>query len=419
MRGHHGRRDPALALPPARCGTVALRCSRAPLPWGREDRAGPLRRTQGLHRLGVQPRRGPVPRKAAAALGRGRGDRAAPQRSLGERVPHAEGSADRDDAEGHDSRGARTTASSWPSRRARRFTSRAVPSSTRLGVSSASGRRRSSASDWERTSSRSSGSSVNSPRRGCSHRSGSARSPASRAPWACSPEPTRRRAETSSRRSQRAFREPGSSCARRAYRGAGLPPPSSPRSARLAGHAAVDVVILARGGGSFEDLLPFSNEAVVRAVAACPVPVVSAVGHEQDTPLCDLAADARAATPTAAAALVVPDARELRAGLDRSRIRLELAVRGRLERAAQRQSGLSARLRRAPELLLDRRRASLDHLGARLQGLSPLATLARGYAIVRAGGDALRDAAGVGPGDLLEVELASGTLGARVEEVRP
>ena len=187
----------------------------------------------------------------------------------------------------------------------------------------------------------------------------------------------------------------------------------------LASHAAVDVVILARGGGSFEDLLPFSNEAVVRAVAACPVPVVSAVGHEQDTPLCDLAADARAATPTAAAALVVPDARELRAGLDRSRMRLELAVRGRLERAAQRQSSLSARLRRAPVLLLDRRRASLDHLGARLQGLSPLATLARGYAIVRAGGNALREAAGVGPGDLLEVELASGSLGARVEEVRP
>jgi exodeoxyribonuclease VII large subunit len=187
----------------------------------------------------------------------------------------------------------------------------------------------------------------------------------------------------------------------------------------LAAHAEVDVVVLARGGGSFEDLLPFSNEAVVRAVAACDVPVVSAVGHEQDTPLCDLAADVRAATPTAAAALVVPDAVELRAALDAARRRLELAVRGRLERDAERLSATAQRLRGSPGLLLERRRTTLDHLGARLQDLSPLATLARGYAIVRAGGEALRTAATVSPGDRLEVELASGALGARVEDVRP
>jgi exodeoxyribonuclease VII large subunit len=181
----------------------------------------------------------------------------------------------------------------------------------------------------------------------------------------------------------------------------------------------VDVVILARGGGSFEDLLPFSNEAVVRAVAACPVPVVSAVGHEQDTPLCDLAADARAATPTAAAALVVPDASDLRAGLEASHRRLRLAMRGMLERDSDRLARLSDRLRNAPVLLIDRRRAALDHLGARLQSLSPLATLARGYAIVRASGRAMREAGLVTPGDLLEIELASGGLAATVDEVRP
>ena len=73
----------------------------------------------------------------------------------------------------------------------------------------------------------------------------------------------------------------------------------------------VDVIVLARGGGSFEDLLPFSDEGLVRAVADCPVPIVSAVGHEQDTPLCDLAADVRASTPTAAGRLVVPDLGDL------------------------------------------------------------------------------------------------------------
>src|SRR5438876_9744251 len=98
----------------------------------------------------------------------------------------------------------------------------------------------------------------------------------------------------------------------------------------------VDVIVLARGGGGFEDLLPFSDERLVRAVASCPVPVVSAVGHEQDTPLCDLAADARASTPTAAARLVVPDARELGEQLERARSGLERGTRRSLDGARQR-----------------------------------------------------------------------------------
>jgi exodeoxyribonuclease VII large subunit len=189
--------------------------------------------------------------------------------------------------------------------------------------------------------------------------------------------------------------------------------------AELNARAEVDVVVLARGGGSFEDLLPFSDETVVRAVASSRVPVVSAVGHEQDTPLCDLAADARAATPTAAGALVVPDVRELALALEATRRRLRLALRSQVERDRSRLARQGDRLRAAPRLILERRRAALDRSGARLQTLSPLATLGRGYAIVRAGGGALRSAADVASGDALDIQLAAGSLGARVEDVRP
>jgi exodeoxyribonuclease VII large subunit len=189
--------------------------------------------------------------------------------------------------------------------------------------------------------------------------------------------------------------------------------------ARLSEHDGVDVVILARGGGSFEDLLPFSDERVVRAVAACRVPVVSAVGHEQDEPLCDLAADVRAPTPTAAARLVVPDLDELRAALERSRQRLGAGSERVLERDRGRLARSRERLTSAPLLLLERRRAALDRSGVRLQALSPLATLARGYAIVREHGDVLRDAGRVTPGARVDVQLARGSLGARVDEVRP
>ena len=188
--------------------------------------------------------------------------------------------------------------------------------------------------------------------------------------------------------------------------------------AALTDHPEVDVVVLSRGGGSVEDLLPFSDEAVVRAVAAARVPIVSAVGHEQDTPLCDLAADARAATPTAAAALVVPDAVELETALAATRRRLRIGLQSQLERSRSRLERQGERLHSSPRLLLERRRSAIDHAGARLQALSPLATLARGYAIVRSGAGAVRDAATVQAGDALDVQLARGSLSARVEDVR-
>jgi exodeoxyribonuclease VII large subunit len=177
----------------------------------------------------------------------------------------------------------------------------------------------------------------------------------------------------------------------------------------------VDVVVLARGGGSFEDLLPFSDERLVRAVAACPVPVVSAVGHEQDMPLCDLAADARASTPTAAARLVVPDAAELLARLERTHSGLARGARGLVEQRRQRLIHAHDRLRRAPALAVERKRARLEHAAGRLRALSPRATLQRGYAIVRAGDEIVRSPATVSAGEEIEVEVAEGRFGARVE----
>jgi exodeoxyribonuclease VII large subunit len=203
----------------------------------------------------------------------------------------------------------------------------------------------------------------------------------------------------------------------------------------------VDVVIVARGGGSFEDLLPFSDESVVRAIAACAVPVVSAVGHEQDTPLCDLAADVRASTPSVAGRLVVPDLASLLAELARSRAVLDSGLARMLARRRELLAGRRAvldsglarlldrrreqlgarreRLRQAPLLLVERRRAALEATAGRLRALSPQATLERGYAIVRTGGHVARTVAALKPGELVDVRLAEGAFGARVEEVRP
>src|SRR5919198_1554920 len=144
-----------------------------------------------------------------------------------------------------------------------------------------------------------------------------------------------------------------------------------------------DVIVIARGGGSLGDLFPFSDERLVRAIAACPVPIVSAVGHEQDTPLCDLAADVRASTPSLAGKLVVPDLAELQARLDRFRDGLRRGARSTFERRDERLETLRSRLRRAPLLAVERKQARLEHAGGRLRALSPHAPLHRGDAIVR------------------------------------
>jgi exodeoxyribonuclease VII large subunit len=175
----------------------------------------------------------------------------------------------------------------------------------------------------------------------------------------------------------------------------------------------VDVLVLARGGGSFEDLLPFSDERLIRAVVNCPVPVVSAVGHEQDTPLVDLAADVRASTPSVAGRLVVPDIAELRAWLDRAHAGLQRGARRTVESHTRRVATAAERLHRAPTLLLERRRARLDATRGRLIALSPKATLERGYAIVRAGDSFVRAAPPAGTA--LAIEVAEGSFGALAE----
>lgn len=202
----------------------------------------------------------------------------------------------------------------------------------------------------------------------------------------------------------------------------------------------VDVVIVARGGGSFEDLFPFNHPDVVKAIASCPVPVVSAIGHEVDVTLADLAADVRAPTPSAAAELVVPDRNVLSLRLQELRVRMDTALLGRVAWAKEEIGGLRDRLRpqrflrrlderrtatadlsdrleRGLSTLLERNRLLLSELRAELEGRSPRAVLARGYCVAEKDGRVIRGTGGIRKEDRLKLRFCDGSSEVSVERV--
>ncbi|MDN6329366.1 MAG: exodeoxyribonuclease VII large subunit [Brachybacterium sp.] len=205
----------------------------------------------------------------------------------------------------------------------------------------------------------------------------------------------------------------------------------------------VDVIIISRGGGSLEDLLPFSDEQLTRLVAGAKTPIVSAIGHEVDTPLIDLAADVRASTPTDAAKRVVPDIIAEVEQLELGRTRLRAAIRARIEREqsaldatrsrpvlenpssilAGRADEIRSRIALARTLVgsrLDRAADEVDHLGRQVRALSPLATLERGYAVVQdPGGTIMRSPAQSEIGQALSVRVAGGRFGVERAESDP
>jgi exodeoxyribonuclease VII large subunit len=205
---------------------------------------------------------------------------------------------------------------------------------------------------------------------------------------------------------------------------------------------AVDVIALVRGGGSLEDLWAFNEEALVRAIAASPVPVVSGVGHEIDVTLADLAADLRALTPTDAAAQVSPDGPQVAAAVAALGVRLQAGLGRRVTLARERVVQLArsrifadpsrlvrdrrlvldqqaARLRRLAGAAVDRGRERLAAAAGRLEAGSPLHLLARGWSVTTGADDrtALRSVAGLRVGDEIVTQLADGRLWSRLERI--
>ncbi|MDN5656844.1 exodeoxyribonuclease VII large subunit [Brevibacterium sandarakinum] len=212
--------------------------------------------------------------------------------------------------------------------------------------------------------------------------------------------------------------------------------------AELDADPQIDIIIIARGGGSMEDLLPFSNEALVRAVSAANTPVVSAIGHEADRPILDEVADMRASTPTDAAKRIVPDVAEESMNLLRARAELEAAVNRIIDREQEMLTAVRSRpvlaepqtmvTAHEEQLRLIRRRSlqatttrimqgqtEISHLRSQARSLSPLRTLERGYAVVQSDdGQAIRDSAEVSAGAGVHVRVARGRFDAEVTAVQ-
>jgi len=181
------------------------------------------------------------------------------------------------------------------------------------------------------------------------------------------------------------------------------------------GSARVDVLVVGRGGGSLEDLWAFNEEVVARAIAASRIPVVSAVGHETDFTIADFVADLRAPTPSAAAELAVPDREDLLRTLDREAALLARRAADALRERAQRLDDTHERLLRGAQAVLERANMALVREAKALDSLSPLATLARGYAIARTEQGVVRSVRSVTAGEAMDVIVADGTIQTKVK----